>query len=154
MGPGAYDFCDYFPRELSVNDRLYVCYEKDTETLVVRWEGKVSSEEIRQGYKTIMELVRHYKPQKWLLDLHKRSTIKKKDQRWVFTQVFPEMLRIIDSNVFVAIVLPVYFYQSLVDGLEGDELMQGDNFMIIHHCLYQQEGRRWLQQMSLINAGA
>ncbi|WP_242919513.1 hypothetical protein [Pontibacter liquoris] len=132
-------------------NRLTVEYLEQSHTLQVIWEGSVSSEEVRQGYKQVMELVQAHKPTKWLLDLHKRELIRREDQRWVFTHVFSKALQCICQNVFVAIILPVYSFHSLVNELSGDELMQEDNFMIIHHFLYEQEAQRWLLQMEEMN---
>ena len=61
----------------------------------------------------------------------------------------PEMIQIVQGLVFVAVVMPVFAYNSLVNEIDGDELMDGDNFMIINHFLFKEESRRWLQEMTL-----
>lgn len=145
-----------FGRHFSVKDQhrsvlkeqLTLQYNHEEETLYVKWEGEVSSNELRQGYAHIMNMVLTYKPQKWIMDLQNRRTIEKEDQQWVFKYVFPQVLRAVQKNVFVAIVMPVFAYSSLVNEIDGDELMDGDNFMIIHHFLYPEESRRWLQEMA------
>lgn len=132
-----------------LHERLSLRYEQDEETLYIKWEGAVSSNELRQGYAHIMNMVWAYKPQKWVLDLQHRVSIEKDDQQWVFKYIFPEVLRAVQKNVFVAIVMPVFAYSSLVNEIDGDELMDGDNFMIINHFLYQEESRRWLHEMAV-----
>ena len=132
-----------------LHERLCLNYNHEEETLYIKWDGAVSSNELRQGYAHIMDMVFTYKPQKWILDLQNRVSIEKNDQQWVFKYIFPEVLRAVNKNVFVAIVMPVFAYNSLVNEIDGDELMDGDNFMIIHHCLYQEESRRWLNEMAL-----
>ena len=64
-------------QELARTEKLLVCYNSSDETLLIRWEGSISSEELRSGYGLIMEQVRRYRPVKWLLDLQKRSTIRR-----------------------------------------------------------------------------
>lgn len=131
----------------AVIDRLHVAYDTAREVLVVNWEGEANSEEIRRGYDILMEQICLYKPQKLLLDFHNRVKIRRSDQRWVFSHVFPQILRTVGDNVFVAIVLPVSLYYGLVCELNGDELMDKNNFLIIHHALYREEAYRWLQDM-------
>jgi hypothetical protein len=94
-----------------------------------------------------MEQIGYYKPQKLLLDFHNRVTIRRIDQRWVFSSIFPRILRTIGDNVFVAIVLPVALYHGLVAEMNGDELMHENSFLIIHHALYREEAYRWLNDM-------
>lgn len=132
-----------------LHERLALSYLYEEETLYIKWAGSVTSCELRQGYAHIMDMVCTFKPQKWILDLQSRVSIEKEDQQWVFKYVFPEVLRAVNKNVFVAIVMPVHAYNSLVNEIDGDELMDGDNFMIIHHFLYQEESRRWLQEMAM-----
>ena len=131
-----------------LQEQLLLRYDQEEQTFYIRWGGEVSSNELRQGYAHIMNMVITYKPQKWIMDLQNRSAIEKEDQQWVFKYVFPQVLRAINKNVFVAIVMPVFAYSSLVNEIDGDELMDGDNFMIIHHFLYQEESRRWLLEMA------
>ncbi|WP_347159112.1 hypothetical protein [Pontibacter chitinilyticus] len=138
----------------AANNKLSINYQEEERVLQVLWEGQVTSAEVRNGYKKIIDLVRQYKPTKWLLDLHNRELIKREDQRWVFTHVYPQALQLIQQTVFVAIILPVYSYHSLVNELNGDELMHGDNFLIMNHFLYQEEARRWLQNMTAIGQEA
>ncbi|MBX0332869.1 hypothetical protein K3G39_06435 [Pontibacter sp. HSC-14F20] len=130
-----------------LKEQLILKYQHEEETLFIKWEGEVSSSELRQGYAHIMNMVLTYKPQKWVMDLQSRLAIEKVDQQWVFKYIFPEVLRAVNKNVFVAIVVPVFAYNSLVNEINGDELMDGDNFMIINHFLYQEESRRWLHEM-------
>ncbi|WP_276495751.1 hypothetical protein [Pontibacter litorisediminis] len=134
-------------------EKLSVCYEEGEQTLVVRWEGAVSSDELRSGYKEILEQVRRLKPVKWQLDLQKRGTICRQDQRWIFEYVFPEVLSIVNDDVFVAVVLPVFLMHDLVSELTGDELMQDGRFLIMQHFMYPEEGQRWLNEMQLIKMG-
>ncbi|GGG01548.1 hypothetical protein [Pontibacter amylolyticus] len=131
-----------------LQEQLILKYNHDEQTLYIKWEGEVSSNELRQGYAHIMNMVLTYKPQKWIMDLQNRLSIEKEDQQWVFKYIFPQVLRAVNKNVFVAIVMPVFAYNSLVNEIDGDELMDGDNFMIIHHFLYQEESRRWLLEMA------
>lgn len=129
--------------------RLSLCYRPEEETLYIKWEGEVTSVELRQGYTHIMDMVLTYKPQRWLLDLQNRLPIEKIDQQWVFKCVFPQVLRAVNRNVFVAIVMPVHGYNSLVHEIDGDELIDRDNLMIIHHFLYPEESSRWLREMAM-----
>lgn len=131
-----------------MQEQLRLAYNHEEETLYIKWEGEVSSSELRQGYAHIMNMVHTYKPQKWIMDLQSRLAIEKEDQQWVFKYVFPQVLRTVNKNVFVAIVMPVFAYNSVVNEIDGDELIDGDNFMIIHHFLYKEESRRWLHEMA------
>ncbi|WP_230407008.1 hypothetical protein [Pontibacter cellulosilyticus] len=137
-----------------LNSKLFVTYNEQTETLEIKWEGSVSSNEVRQGYSLIMEYVQRYKPVKWLLDFHNRDKIKRTDQRWVFKNFFPEALRIVSNDVFVAVILPIGSSHELVQELDGDELIQEDNFMIINHFLYREAAQRWLELDKSVKAGA
>ncbi|WP_147383243.1 hypothetical protein [Pontibacter oryzae] len=126
---------------------LKIEYCASYKTLLVNWSGKTSSKELRNGYNLIREALMDYKPQKWLLDIHKRHPISKEDQQWVFKEVFPEILRRIDRDLFVAVVLPVTQFHALVGGLNGDEFIHDNSFLILQHFLYQEEAQRWLNQM-------
>lgn len=127
---------------------IEVSFDAKDQVLLVNWEGELSSDDIRKGYEVMMEQVRFYKPQKLLLDFHKRGIIRRIDQRWVFSSVFPQVLHTVGDNVFVAIVLPVVLYYGLVAEMNGDELMHENNFLIIHHSLYREEAYRWLNSMT------
>jgi hypothetical protein len=133
-----------------LHGRLMLSYCHSEETLYIKWEGAVSSMELRQGYAHIMDMVFCYKPQKWVLDLQNRISIDKDDQQWVFKYIFPEVLRAVQKDVFVAVIMPVFAYNSLVNEIDGDELIDGENFMIINHFLYQEESRRWLSEMTRV----
>ena len=128
---------------------ISVLFDAVNHVLVINWEGKPGSAEIRKGYNMIVEEVRKYKPKKILLDLHRRGTISRCDQRWVFSTIFPQVLRILAANIFVAVILPVTLYTGLVVEMDGDELMYENHFFIIHHCLYREEAYRWLNSMHL-----
>ncbi|MCC9136008.1 hypothetical protein ACFSKU_16175 [Pontibacter silvestris] len=138
----------------ALQDKLYIEYQVETSTLVIGWEGDVTSKEIRDGYKLVLDLVHMYKPNKWVLDLTKREFIKGKDRRWVFTNIFSKALRFLNEDIFVAIIQPVDTFQNLVSELQGDELMYNENFLIINHFLYQEAGKRWLDEMSRLNKSA
>lgn len=128
-------------------ENLLVLYEADRKVLLVNWEGEINSLNIRKGYDIVMQQVKLLRPRKILLDFHNRFSIRRRDQRWVFSTFFPEILRTVGDNVFVAIVLPVALYHGLVADMNGDELMHNNSFLIIHHCLYREEAFRWLETM-------
>ncbi|OKL41669.1 hypothetical protein [Pontibacter flavimaris] len=134
-------------------EKLAVCYDGQEETLLIEWRGEVSSQELREGYSQIIAQVRRLKPVKWQLDLQQRGTIKREDQRWIFEFVFPEVLAIVNDNVFVAVVLPVFLLHDLVSELNGDELMQEGNFLIMQHFMYPEQAQRWLNEMHQIKTG-
>lgn len=134
--------------------KLSIRYNDVTETLEVKWTGTVNSSEVRQAYSQIMECVKQYKPVKWLLDFQGRERLKRADQRWVFTYFFPGALREVKNDVFVAVVLPVSYSHELVQEMNGDELIQGENFMIINHFMYREAAMRWLALDESIKAGA
>ncbi|GAB3195205.1 hypothetical protein ABID22_003600 [Pontibacter aydingkolensis] len=150
----TYPPTSFAENETVVDNKLSINYDEHSETLEIKWEGSVNSHEVRQGYSVIMEYVQLYKPAKWLLDLHSRDKIKRSDQRWVFTYFFPEALRVVGSNVFVAVILPVSASHELVHELDGDELIQNENFMIINHFLYREAAQRWLSLDKSVKAGA
>ena len=135
------------PEQVYKLENLDVSYNAADEVLTVHWAGEISSADIRGGYEIVMGLVKLHRPRKLLLDFHKRVSIKRRDQRWVFSTVFPKILRTVGDNVFVAIVLPVELYHGLVADMDGDELMHENYFLIIHHSLYREEGLRWLETM-------
>lgn len=128
-------------------ENLSVSYDADKKVLLVNWEGEVSSSSIRKGYNIVMQQVKLLRPRKILMDFHNRFSIRRRDQRWVFSTFFPEVLRTVGDNLFVAIVLPVALYHGLVADMSGDELMHNNNFLIIHHSLYREEAFRWLETM-------
>ncbi|MHA6247985.1 hypothetical protein ACXYMU_08630 [Pontibacter sp. CAU 1760] len=126
-------------------------YDSTEEVLVVKWKGDVDSTDVRAGYRLLLQEVYTYKPRKMLLDFQHRHRIRRNDQQWVFGSVFPEMLRLVGDTVFMAIVLPITMYYGLVADMNGDELMQDNNFLIIQHTLYQQEAFRWLRNMQPVS---
>ncbi|PRY12380.1 hypothetical protein CLV24_108124 [Pontibacter ummariensis] len=141
-------------KDALIHDKLNVHYDQEQEILVVTWTGKVSSEELRKGYDLVMEQVMTHKPRKWLLDLQERDKVNREDQRWVFQHVFPNVLRVVGNDVFVAVILPVSLYPGIVKDLEGDELMCGGYFLIMDHFLYPEEAHRWLNGMLLTSSRA
>lgn len=133
-------------KQVAVSEKkLYTYYDKSSNTLHVIWKGAVSSEDLKKGYQYILEVVAAYKPTKWMLDLREREVITRKDQRWVFKNIFPEVLRVVQQNVFIAIILPVFAYPSVTNTLDGDELIFDDNFIILNEFLYAAEAKRWLE---------
>lgn len=135
-------------------EKLCVRYDKPKQTLHVVWNGELSSQELREGYTCILEFVKVLRPVKWLLDLQMRSAIRREDQRWVFGHFFPEVLGIVNDDVFVAVVLPIFQMYDLVSELSGDELMQEGSFMIMQHFMYPEEAQRWLNEMYQIKSGS
>lgn len=140
--------------ELIVLDKLFVGYLQQDETMVIEWEGEVDSSELRCGYSRIVEQVCLLKPRKLQINLLNRSRIKRADQRWIFKHIFPEVLRVVNDDVFVAVVLPVSSFHTLVSDLSGDELMYNNQFLILQHFLYPEEAQRWLNGMCLRNTGS
>jgi hypothetical protein len=132
--------------------KLEASYDNDSETLHIRWKGEVHTDEIKRGYARIMQMVRLYKPRKWMLNLQERDAVKSDDQRWVFKYVFPKALRTVKDDIFLAVILPVHAYHSVLSDIDGDELIDDDNFLVLHHCLYPEEGRRWLESMAEMKA--
>ena len=137
----------------SVASNPSMFYDEQEETFVIRWEGKVDKSDIHAGYAQVLEHVKNLKPKKWLLDLKNRHTIRREDQLWVFQHVFPEVLRLIGDDVFVAVVLPLTLYHGLVEDLNGDEMMDNNNFLIMQQFLYEEEAQRWLSHMQLLKKG-
>ncbi|MEJ8802014.1 hypothetical protein [Pontibacter sp. H249] len=140
--------------ESLVENKLWIHFNEHTQTLEITWKGTVASHEVREGYTLILDFVQRYKPVKWLLDLQHRDKIRRQDQRWVFTHFFPEALRVVKNDVFVATILPVGSSHELVHELNGDELIQGDSFLIINHFLYREAAQRWLELDKSVKAGA
>ncbi|WP_299757346.1 hypothetical protein [uncultured Pontibacter sp.] len=139
--------------QLLKTDKLSVKYLKQEETLEICWEGDVTSDEFKYGYTQIIEHVKAFKPVKWQLNVQNRQSLRRADQRWVFEYVFPEVLKIVNDDVFVAVVVPVSSIYNLVGELDGDELMTGENFLIMQHFMYPEEAQRWLNEMCLIKYG-
>lgn len=126
------------PENLSVN------YDATSQVLYVKWQGKVKTRDLKYGYVYILRMVQFFKPNKWILDLQNRDIILKEDQQWVFKHVFPKVLRMLNQDVFIGVVLPVYLYESLVHDLNGDDLIYEDKVLLLQHFLYYEEALRWL----------
>ena len=133
------------PEPAHQTENLLVYFDTATEILHVKWQGQVNTPALRAGYVQILRMVQRYKPTKWVLDLQNRALIEKQDQQWVFKQIFPKVLRLVQSDVFIAVILPVYLYESMIHDLDGDEFIDNDNLLIMHHFLYYEECLRWLQ---------
>ncbi len=125
--------------------KLYTFFDKTSSILHIAWRGAVSSEEVKEGYRHILELVAAYKPTMWMLDLREREAIARTVQQWVFKNIFPEVLRVVQQNVFIAILLPVHLFPSVINNLDGDELIYEDNLIILNEFLYEAEAQRWLE---------
>lgn len=137
--------CD--PIEEHLTENLQVLYNTSTGILHVKWYGEVGSKEFREGYSDILRMVRVYKPSKWILDLKNRELIRKEDQHWVFKNIFPQILRMLKRDVFIAVILPVYLYESVIHDLDGDDFIDNDNLLIMNHFLYYEESLRWLAEV-------
>jgi hypothetical protein len=133
------------------DNKLEVVYESDTKTLVIKWEGNISSDEIKTGYYDVLQLVKQLKPQKWIIDLCEREQIRGDVQRWIFKNIFSEALKVLKCDIFIAVLLPVYYYQTLLNEVNGDDLIHDDSLLIINHFLYESEGRRWLENVTALN---
>ncbi|WP_242928304.1 hypothetical protein [Pontibacter vulgaris] len=137
-----------YPTEISFSGKLHSKYDASKNMLFIEWHGEVSSADVKFGYYKVIEMVKHFKPNRWVLDLRNRESIKREDQLWVIKHIFSQALRLLQCNIFVAIILPVYSFQSLVSELDGDELIYNDNFLIINHYLYIEESLRWLESIT------
>lgn len=136
--------------EIHLEGIFNVAFESDTETLVVRWEEAISSEELKAGYTTLLKIVSELKPRKWLIDLHMREQIRSIDRLWIVRNVFSKALQMVNRDIFIAEILPVYYYHTLVNELDGDELISNGNLIIINQFLYEEEGRRWLEHATAL----
>ncbi|MBC5773224.1 hypothetical protein H8S95_04040 [Pontibacter sp. KCTC 32443] len=143
-----------FPGEEHVTENLYVAFDDATEILHVKWQGEVDTKDFRDGYMHILRMVRFFKPSRWILDLQSRDSIKKEDQQWVIKNVFPQILRMLNQDVFIAVILPVSLYESLMHGLSGDEFIDKENLLIMNHFLYYEECVRWLQEVNVASERA
>ncbi len=140
-----------YPDDIHFSENLHVFYNSATQILHVKWQGEVSTKDFREGYTHIMRMVRVYKPTRWVLDLQEREGIHREDQRWVFKNIFPQILRLLQRDVFIAVILPVSLYESLVHDMDGDDLIVNDNLLIMNHCLYYEECLRWLNEVEKTN---
>lgn len=138
----------HYSNELIISDKLSVYYYATSNTLIIKWVGKVSSLELRNGYAQVLKIVEQYRPDKWLLDLSKRERVRKADQKWVFENVFAKSLKMLDSDIFISVVLSVYAFRELVGQLNGDEMIQNGNLLVMQDFLYEEEAWRWLQTVA------
>ncbi|NDK55459.1 hypothetical protein [Pontibacter fetidus] len=141
----------YYPDDEHVTENLKVLYHPATGILHVKWQGQVGTKEFREGYTHILRMVRVYKPSKWILDLQNRELIHKDDQLWVFKNIFPQILRMLQQDVFIAVILPVYLYESLIHDMDGDDFIDNGNLLIMNHFLYYEESLRWLEEVQVSN---
>ena len=137
------------PVEEHLAENLQVAFNTSTRILHVKWYGEVRSKEFREGYSDILRMVRIHKPSKWILDLKNRELIRKEDQHWVFKNIFPQILRMLKRDVFIAVILPVYLYESVIHDLDGDDFIDNDNLLIMNHFLYYEESLRWLSEVQV-----
>ncbi|WP_162426194.1 hypothetical protein [Pontibacter pudoricolor] len=137
------------PSDEYLTENLQVIYSTSTEILHVKWFGEVGSKEFRDGYSHILRMVRVHKPSKWILDLSNRELINKEDQHWVFKNIFPQILRMLKQDVFIAVILPVPLYESLIHNIDGDDFIDNDNLLIMNHFLYYEESLRWLAEVQV-----
>jgi hypothetical protein len=142
------------PLEMHYKNKLYAYYEEDTDILHIKWNGIVNSREVREGYNQILRMARIFKANKWILNLKERQVLNHEDQRWVFKNVFPEVLRIMKRDVFIAVILPPHLIESMVHKLDGDEMIDNDNLLILNHFLYLEESRRWLMEVNSMSERA
>lgn len=133
---------------LHLSESLQVYYNDSTEILHVKWHGEVGTKEFRESYSQIVNTVRTYKPNRWILDLQNRNNIQEADQHWVIKNIFPQILRMLQCDVFIAVILPVFLYESVIHDIDGNDLIYNDNLIIMQHFLYYEESLRWLQEVN------
>lgn len=141
----------FYTGDEHLTENLNVLYNPVTRILHVKWQGEVGTKEFREGYTHILRMVRVYKPSKWILDLQNREMIRKEDQSWVFKNIFPQILRMLQRDVFIAVILPVYLYESLIHDMDGDDFIDNGNLLILNHFLYYEESLRWLEEVQVSN---
>jgi len=140
------------PEELHLSNNLQLTYNAADGIMHVKWQGEVTSQEFKKGYTQLLKIVRLYKPYKWILDLQHRENISKEDKLWVFKYIFPQMLRLLQRDIFIAIILPVYQYETIIHDFDGDNFIDNNNLLIMQHFLYLEESLRWLQENATSSA--
>lgn len=127
-------------------DYLLLSHRPDLGQVFLRWTRPATSAEHREGYQAALEIARHEKVGRWLVDLRSRGLADPIDFRWVLTS-FREQLASALPGIqpsLAYLVLP-YHAELLSQRLAEEMATDSVNTVAIRVFTEEQAAQTWLQ---------
>jgi hypothetical protein len=90
------------PQLLPAPDFLVVVYRPDLRVLIVRWQRQTTTEELYQGYFTLLDLATSLNCSSWFLDVRGRDDSNKQHTQWMIEHFFPLLPQHFSVQVCIA----------------------------------------------------
>jgi len=122
-----------------------VSFEPANSLLRIYWQGQVAEKEIREGYEKAFEILKQNPTKRVLIDFSKRRLAKELDPEPVFEDIFNQVLKLINSTLFLALVVPKeeYFLTSEQNRF-GNYKKYDNEYVIVESFLTRPEAEAWL----------
>lgn len=128
--------------KLYQSDTLVV--ESTCDRLVLRCNGRMKSDQFREGLMKALRFAREHHLKQWLLDFREIGKLNEEEEAWVQVQLFPQIMMHLGMDNHVAVVVDENCYHDMVSesGLLG--LQSYNSFIIINTFCQLPEAIAWL----------
>ncbi len=75
------------------NEAAQLYFDADINTTVIVWKKKISSNEYRNVFETMLQTLKTYSTPGWIADLREQGTVEEQDQIWFVSTVIPEAVQ-------------------------------------------------------------
>lgn len=122
-------------------DQIYnIYYEKDSQLVVMDWDGYATSEQFREGTETMLNILIENKATKVLADAKDMVLIAGDDQKWLETKFIPRAIRF--GFKVCAIVRPHSYFNKVA--VESFSYRVDQERFTISFFDTSEEARAWL----------
>ena len=133
--------------DIICNGAFELLYCREEKVLKISWGNKVSAEDIAYGYEAAFMYLKTYGLTKILVTLPLSEPVSAEKMIWFFEEIVPKIIACTQTTTFMAMVVPVEFYNAISDDMVAVNFLNEQEMLVIDHFLLPEMGLDWLKTL-------
>ncbi len=130
---------------------ITVQYVENKKQLELTCTGNVSSRDLKSCYRKALSFAKEKQVKHWLFDFSRNYQLTEKDQVWLDTTFFPNLMIALGPNNYIGMVVPKLTYRKMFQeaGLIG--MQTYNSFIKLKTFCSSPKATRWLGTQTALN---
>ena len=126
------------------SDLLAVQYSEAFKQIMLTCSGSITSRDLKNCYRKALVFAKMRKVKHWLFDFSKNYQLSEKDQRWLDTCFFPNLMIALGPDNYIGMVIPRGNYLRLYQEVGHGGMQTYNSFIKLKTFCSGPKATRWL----------
>jgi hypothetical protein len=132
------------------SETLEVVFDVVLKRLFIKCHHNLNSAEFREGHLLALQFAKEHQIKQWQMNYSAIGELSDEDDTWVQTIFFPQLMILLGTNNYIAVILSDKCYYRLFDEVGKYGLKSYNSYIILNTFCDTEAADKWLTKHAIV----